>query len=90
MRCVCDCFRPRPIADVRVKRTWQCHHRRELNANDADVVHVLLNKPRPVKARLPAVPSNSLLSDRERDVLRWISLGASNKTTAQTRGGLGM
>jgi DNA-binding CsgD family transcriptional regulator len=53
-----------------------------MNASDADVVYVILNKPRPVKARLPAVPSNILPRDRER-VLRWISLGASNKTTAQ-------
>ncbi|WP_206413065.1 response regulator transcription factor, partial [Lysobacter enzymogenes] len=32
--------------------------------------------------RVPA-PSAPLLSERERDVLRWISLGASNKVVAQ-------
>jgi HD-GYP domain-containing protein (c-di-GMP phosphodiesterase class II)/DNA-binding CsgD family transcriptional regulator len=50
---------------------------------DADVVRVLLNKPGPTRAQLPAAPSGSLLTERERDVLRWISLGASNKTAAQ-------
>lgn len=50
---------------------------------DVDVVRALLDKPRPVKAKLPAAPLTSLLSERERDVLRWISLGASNKATAQ-------
>ncbi|MFC5576431.1 HD domain-containing phosphohydrolase [Lysobacter niabensis] len=50
---------------------------------DADVVRALLNKPRPGKSKVPAAPLASLLSERERDVLRWISLGASNKTVAQ-------
>jgi DNA-binding CsgD family transcriptional regulator len=42
-----------------------------------------LNKPRPLKTKIPAAPLTSLLTERERDVLRWISLGASNKAVAQ-------
>jgi len=43
----------------------------------------LLEKPRARKARLPAVSSGGLLTERERDVLRWVSRGASNKVVAQ-------
>ena len=50
---------------------------------DADVVRALLKTPRQDKARLPAAPAAALLTQRERDVLRWISLGASNKVVAQ-------
>ncbi len=50
---------------------------------DVDVVRALLNKARPAKGRVPTAPLTSLLSERERDVLRWISLGASNKVVAQ-------
>ncbi|HEY0661042.1 MAG TPA: HD domain-containing phosphohydrolase [Lysobacter sp.] len=50
---------------------------------DADVVRVLLNKHQRSKAKPPSAPSTGLLTERERDVLRWISLGASNKTAAQ-------
>jgi HD-GYP domain-containing protein (c-di-GMP phosphodiesterase class II) len=50
---------------------------------DADVVRALLNKPRPIRNGLSVAPSASLLTERERDVLRWISLGASNKVVAQ-------
>ncbi|RNF85469.1 LuxR family transcriptional regulator [Lysobacter psychrotolerans] len=50
---------------------------------DAEVVRVLLNKPRRIMAKPLAAPLTGLLSERERDVLRWISLGASNKTAAQ-------
>ncbi|MDR7136041.1 HD-GYP domain-containing protein (c-di-GMP phosphodiesterase class II) [Lysobacter niastensis] len=50
---------------------------------DADVVRALLKTPRPDKARLPVAPVTGLLTQRERDVLRWISLGASNKVVAQ-------
>jgi HD-GYP domain-containing protein (c-di-GMP phosphodiesterase class II) len=50
---------------------------------DADVVRALLKKTRSNKPHLPAAPLSSLLSERERDVLRWISLGASNKVVAQ-------
>jgi DNA-binding NarL/FixJ family response regulator len=49
---------------------------------DVDVVRVLLNKPRHA-ARPSLTPMNTLLTERERDVLRWISLGASNKVVAQ-------
>ncbi|HJU38843.1 MAG TPA: LuxR C-terminal-related transcriptional regulator, partial [Tahibacter sp.] len=48
---------------------------------DADVVGALLDGPTS-KARAVA-PSGALLSERERDVLRWISFGASNKVVAQ-------
>ncbi|WP_457097780.1 HD domain-containing phosphohydrolase [Lysobacter sp. P5_B9] len=50
---------------------------------DVDVVRALLRKPRPAKGRVSTAPLTSLLSERERDVLRWISLGASNKVVAQ-------
>ena len=50
---------------------------------DVNVVSALLSKSRPTKTKLPAGPSTTLLSERERDVLRWISLGASNKAAAQ-------
>ncbi|GAA0711320.1 HD domain-containing phosphohydrolase [Dokdonella soli] len=50
---------------------------------DVDVVRALLNKPRPIKTRAPVAPLTSLLTERERDVLHWISLGASNKAVAQ-------
>jgi HD-GYP domain-containing protein (c-di-GMP phosphodiesterase class II)/DNA-binding CsgD family transcriptional regulator len=50
---------------------------------DVDVVRALLNKARSAKGRVPTAPLTSLLSERERDVLRWISLGASNKVVAQ-------
>lgn len=49
---------------------------------DAAAVRVLLDKARPA-ARTPLMPTGTLLTDRERDVLRWISLGASNKVAAQ-------
>lgn len=51
---------------------------------DADVVRALLNKHRPIKPKPPAAaPSAGLLTERERDVLRLISLGGSNKVVAQ-------
>ena len=50
---------------------------------DADVVRVLLNKPQRITAKPPSAPLTGLLTERERDVLRWISFGASNKTAAQ-------
>jgi HD-GYP domain-containing protein (c-di-GMP phosphodiesterase class II) len=50
---------------------------------DVDIVRALLNKPRPIKTTIPAAPLTGLLTERERDVLRWISLGASNKAAAQ-------
>lgn len=49
---------------------------------DVEVVRALVNKSRP-KTNLPAAPLSSLLTERERDVLRWISHGASNKVAAQ-------
>jgi DNA-binding CsgD family transcriptional regulator len=50
---------------------------------DVDVVRALLSKDRPLRARLPTTSPTILLTERERDVLRWISLGASNKSAAQ-------
>lgn len=49
---------------------------------DIDVVHALLNKSQSI-AKTSATSINSLLTERERDVLHWISLGASNKVAAQ-------
>jgi HD-GYP domain-containing protein (c-di-GMP phosphodiesterase class II) len=50
---------------------------------DTDVVHALVNKPRAATAKVPVALSAGLLSEREREILRWISLGASNKMVAQ-------
>ncbi len=50
---------------------------------DAEVVRALLKVPRASRSKPVAAPSSSLLTARERDVLRWISLGASNKQAAQ-------
>jgi HD-GYP domain-containing protein (c-di-GMP phosphodiesterase class II) len=50
--------------------------------HDIDAVRALLDKRRPA-ASLPLTPRRTLLSEREREVLRWISLGASNKVVAQ-------
>ena len=50
---------------------------------DADVVRVLLNKPQRIAAKPPSSGWGGLLTEREKDVLRWISLGASNKVVAQ-------
>lgn len=82
------------LAALRVARPWRDAFAEdaagallmaEANAGryDADVVRALLNKPRAIKTRLPAAPLTNLLTERERDVLRWISLGASNKAVAQ-------
>ncbi len=49
---------------------------------DAQAVRALLRPHAAAPRRVPA-PSAPLLSERERDVLRWISLGASNKVVAQ-------
>ena len=49
---------------------------------DADVVRVLLSKERTTQRPVVGAAS-TLLTERERDVLRWISLGASNKVAAQ-------
>jgi len=49
---------------------------------DIEVVCALGNKSRPTRTNLPAVPLSSLLTERERDVLRWISHGTSNKVAA--------
>ena len=55
----------------------------EAGRYDVDVVRVLLSEPQRIRPRTSAVPTTSLLTERERDVLRWISLGASNKVVAQ-------
>jgi len=48
---------------------------------DTDVIHALLGRSR--SSGVSAAAFGGLLSERERDVLRWISLGASNKVVAQ-------
>lgn len=53
---------------------------------DADAVRALFEKPRSAAPRLPASSSTGLLTERERDVLRCISRGASNKLAAQKLG----
>lgn len=50
---------------------------------DIDVVRALVNKGQPSKSKPRSAPSSNPLTERERDVLRWISLGASNKVAAQ-------
>lgn len=49
---------------------------------DGQVIRSLFDKPRS-STRSPTVPSTSLLTEREREILRCISLGASNKRVAQ-------
>jgi HD-GYP domain-containing protein (c-di-GMP phosphodiesterase class II) len=49
---------------------------------DVDVVHALLEKRRPA-ASTSLAPATGLLTEREREILRWVSLGASNKGVAQ-------
>jgi HD-GYP domain-containing protein (c-di-GMP phosphodiesterase class II) len=82
------------LAALRLARPWRAAFSEDAAASllmaeatagryDLDVVRVLLNKPRPIRTQVPAAPLTALLTERERDVLRWISLGASNKTAAQ-------
>lgn len=52
---------------------------------DADVVKALLGRTRRSNTP-PKASSHGLLSDREREILRWISFGASNKVVAQKLG----
>lgn len=49
---------------------------------DPAAVRVLVDRL-PATNKVSASAGSSLLTDRERDVLRWISLGASNKVVAQ-------
>lgn len=51
--------------------------------HDPDVVRALLKKPRASRSKSPMAPLATLLTQRECDVLRWISLGASNKEVAR-------
>ncbi|AIF46024.1 HD domain-containing phosphohydrolase [Dyella japonica] len=51
--------------------------------HDADVVRALLKPPRSSRSKPALTSLTSLLTQRERDVLRWISLGASNKEVAR-------
>ncbi|MGO1069456.1 HD domain-containing phosphohydrolase [Lysobacter sp. CA199] len=50
---------------------------------DAEAVHALIDKRRRAAVGVPAASSTGLLTEREKEILRWISLGASNKTVAQ-------
>jgi DNA-binding CsgD family transcriptional regulator len=81
------------LAALRVARPWREAYSdddaRELlmaeaaaGRYDPRVVNALFHKRRDI-ARSPTPPSAGLLTERERDVLRWISLGASNKQAAQ-------
>ncbi len=54
--------------------------------HDADVVRALLKEPRTNRNKPAVAALTSLLTQRERDVLRWISLGASNKEAARKLG----
>lgn len=85
------------FAALRVERPWRAAHTeqaaRDLLAAEAaagrydtEVVRALLDKPRSQSTRSPAASSTALLTERERDVLRWISRGASNKVAAQKLG----
>ncbi|HEY0503062.1 MAG TPA: HD domain-containing phosphohydrolase [Lysobacter sp.] len=82
------------LASLRAERPWREayaeHAAGELlmaeaaaGRYDADAVRALLERPRANEARVQVVPSTGLLTEREREVLRWISLGASNKLAAQ-------
>jgi len=82
------------LVALRAARPWRDAHAGDAAASlltaeaaagryDADVVRVLLNKPSRNATKPPSAPLTRLLTERERDVLRWISLGASNKTAAQ-------
>ncbi|UNK50141.1 LuxR C-terminal-related transcriptional regulator [Lysobacter sp. S4-A87] len=81
------------LAALRVERPWRGayadHEARDLlmaeaaaGRHDPAVVNALFDTRREAK-RSPPPPSTGLLTERERDVLRWISLGASNKQAAQ-------
>ncbi|PXV53263.1 transcriptional regulator, LuxR family [Dyella jiangningensis] len=54
--------------------------------HDADVVRALFKGPRANRNKPAVAALTSLLTPRERDVLRWISLGASNKEAARKLG----
>ena len=82
------------LAALRVPRPWRDAYSEDAAAkllmteatagrHDADVIHALLDRAPPVAFKLPITSSTGLLSEREREVLRWISLGASNKVVAQ-------
>jgi HD-GYP domain-containing protein (c-di-GMP phosphodiesterase class II) len=82
------------LAALRTARPWRDAFAEETAAStltaeaeagryDVDVVRVLLSEPQRIRNRISTAPTTSLLTERERDVLRWISLGASNKVVAQ-------
>lgn len=81
------------LAALRVERPWReaypDHQAREMlmaeaeaGRHDLAVVRALFDRRREV-VRQPTPSTTGLLTERERDVLRWISLGASNKQAAQ-------
>lgn len=83
------------LVAMRAARPWRdAHHdtlatellTKEASAGrfDVDVVHAMLGRNRRKAPRPLAV--GPLLTEREVDVLRWISFGASNKVVAQKLG----
>ncbi|MGH8445007.1 MAG: HD domain-containing phosphohydrolase [Solimonas sp.] len=74
----------RPWREALVRDAADATLLREATAGryDLDAVRTLLDKPR-ASSRPLAMPTSALLTERERDVLRCISLGASNKVAAQ-------
>jgi len=76
---------PRPWRDAYTEEAAAALMMADANAgmHDPEVVSALLDKPRLREVRKASAPSTSLLTPRERDVLRWVSLGASNKVIAQ-------
>lgn len=81
------------LAALRAPRPWREAYSEDMatellmaearaGRHDVNVVHALLDRA-PAATTLPAASSAGLLSQREREILRWISLGASNKVVAQ-------
>ena len=82
------------LASLRAARPW-----REAYTNDAarellmaeavagrydlDAVRALVDESPQSRARAQSAPSTALLTNREKEILRWISRGASNKLVAQ-------
>lgn len=81
------------LAAMRADRPWREAHHETIAAQrlidearagryDLDIVHALLGRAAKSPSRT-ATGAGGLLSEREREILRWISFGASNKVVAQ-------